>query len=122
VPARARSDRLARVHAEALVPVHVPRRWLPEVAQVSIAQVARETHALVENSMRSERQRDVDVELPAAGFLHKIEHVQVDVAERSDSTFVLQARGYLCQLRAYDVAATGKGMRTLPSDDELIVC
>jgi hypothetical protein len=95
---------------------------LPEVAQVSITQVARETHALVENSMRSERQRDVDVELQAAGILHKIEHVQVDVAERSDSTFVLQVRGYLCQLRAYDVAATGKGMRALPSDDVLIVC
>ena len=45
--------------------------------------------------MRSKRQLDVDVELPdAAGFLHKIEHVQVDVAERSDSTFVLQAQGY----------------------------
>jgi hypothetical protein len=46
--------------------------------------------------MRSKRQLDVDVELPdAAGFLHKIEHVhRVDVAERSDSTFVLQAQGY----------------------------
>jgi hypothetical protein len=53
---------------------------------------------IMRTSMRIERQLDVDMELPrGAGFLHKIEHVQVDIAERRDSFFVVQVRGYYMQ-------------------------
>jgi acyl-CoA synthetase (AMP-forming)/AMP-acid ligase II len=43
---RSRRDSPAGVHAEAPVPVHVPRSRLPEVAQVPPAQVARVADAL----------------------------------------------------------------------------
>jgi hypothetical protein len=50
---------------------------------------------IMRTSMRSERQLDVDIELPkSAGFLHKVEHVQIDVADSQDSGFVVQVRGY----------------------------
>ena len=68
---------------------------------------------ILRTSMRSERQLDVDVELPkSAGFLHKIEHVQVNVAESRDSAFVVQVRGYT--MRRMRVSNSEQMMWNLP--------
>jgi hypothetical protein len=48
--------------------------------------------------MRMERQVTVDVQLPAAaGYLHRIEHVQVDTVETRDRELVVQVRGLTMQ-------------------------
>jgi len=53
---------------------------------------------ILRTSMRIERQLSarlaVDVQLPAAaGYLHRIEHVQLDTAETRDRELVVQVRG-----------------------------
>jgi hypothetical protein len=68
---------------------------------------------IMRTSMRSERQLDVDIELPkSAGFLHKVEHVQIDVADNQDSGFVVQVRGYT--MRRMRVANSEQMMWKLP--------
>ena len=69
---------------------------LEPLTQVLLFVQNREVPLLImRTSTRGERQLEVDVELPrSAGWLHKIEHVQMDVADRRGSAFVVQARGY----------------------------
>ena len=53
---------------------------------------------ILRTSVRTERQLAMDVPLPAAGgFLHKIEHVQVDTSDRRDGVTVLQVHGVTMQ-------------------------
>ena len=68
---------------------------------------------ILRTSMRSERQLDVDVNLPKnAGYLNKVEHVQVNVADDRESVFVLQIRGYT--MRRSTIANSEQMMWNLP--------
>jgi hypothetical protein len=54
---------------------------------------------LVRTSVRAERMEQIDVERPAArGYLHRIEHVQVDLADRLDQVVTVEAWGYAIDL------------------------
>ena len=56
-------------------------------------------YELMRTSVRAERLEQIDVERPAArGYLHRIEHVQIDLADRLDQIIAVEARGYAIDL------------------------
>jgi hypothetical protein len=53
---------------------------------------------ILRTSMYTERQLTTDIQLPVtAGFLHKIEHVQLDTADTRNGVMVVQVRGLTMQ-------------------------
>ena len=56
---------------------------------------------VMRTSMRGERMQQVGFERDAkSGFLHKIDHVQVDIADNRQDFLAVQARGYVMDLRS----------------------
>jgi hypothetical protein len=84
------------------------------ITQVLLLSPDRLTPILIlRTSMRSERQLNVDLDLPNnAGFLHTIEHVQVDVAESRASSIAVQIRGYT--MRRNKISNSEQLMWSLP--------
>ncbi len=86
---RMRDSLIAVVHVSDTSTATNTELMLEPLTQILLLSPNRPVPLLIlQTSMRSERQLDVDIELPkSAGFLHKMEHVQVNVAESRDKRF-----------------------------------
>jgi len=91
-----RDNLIAVVHVPDTSTTKSTELMLEPITQILLYSPDRPVPILIlRTSLRSERQLDVDVELPKkAGYLNKVEHVQVTIADNQESVFVLQIRGY----------------------------